>query len=70
MFTFNYRTERVATGHNISFVDQLPPQRNPKATLLCIHGFPDLAYGWRYQIKPWAQAGYRVIVPDTLGAHI
>lgn len=24
-------------------------------------------YGWRYQIRPWVQAGYRVIVPDMLG---
>ena len=24
-------------------------------------------YGWRYQIRPWVQAGYRVIAPDMLG---
>lgn len=24
-------------------------------------------YGWRHQIKPWVQHGYRVIVPDMLG---
>lgn len=36
-------------------------------TLLCVHGFPDLWYGWRNQISPWCQAGYRVVVPDMLG---
>jgi soluble epoxide hydrolase/lipid-phosphate phosphatase len=24
-------------------------------------------YGWRHQIRPWVQAGHRVIVPDMLG---
>ena len=24
-------------------------------------------YGWRYQIRPWVQAGYRAIAPDMLG---
>lgn len=24
-------------------------------------------YGWRLQIKPWVEAGYRVVVPDKLG---
>lgn len=24
-------------------------------------------YGWRYQIKPWVEAGYRVIAIDNLG---
>ena len=51
------------------FVDQVPaqynPQRNP--TLLCIHGFPDFWYGWRYQIGPWVRKGCRVVVPDMLG---
>ena len=24
-------------------------------------------YGWRHQIRPWVQAGHRVIAPDMLG---
>jgi len=24
-------------------------------------------YCWRYQIRPWVRAGYRVVVPDMLG---
>jgi len=67
--SFNHRTERLATGHTYHFVDQVPegydPQKTP--TLLCIHGFPDFWFGWRYQIRPWVQRGWRVVVPDMLG---
>ena len=31
------------------------------------HGFPELAYSWRYQIDAIARAGFRVIVPDLRG---
>ncbi|KAH9482500.1 Bifunctional epoxide hydrolase 2 [Psilocybe cubensis] len=67
--SFNHRTETLSTGRTYHFVDQLPdaydPKRNP--TLLCVHGFPDLWYGWRYQIGPWVRRGCRVIAPDMLG---
>ncbi|KAI8591243.1 alpha beta-hydrolase [Geranomyces variabilis] len=32
-----------------------------------LHGFPDLWFGWRYQIPFLVSQGYRVIVPDMLG---
>ncbi|EJD53981.1 epoxide hydrolase [Auricularia subglabra TFB-10046 SS5] len=66
-FHFPYHTERLSTGNKLCFIDQHPANGAPRATLLCIHGFPDFSYGWRYQIQPWAKAGFRVIVPDTLG---
>ena len=28
---------------------------------------PSTRYGWRHQIKPWVELGYRVVVPDKLG---
>ena len=31
------------------------------------HGFPELGYSWRHQVKPLVDAGYRVIVPDQRG---
>ncbi len=34
--------------------------------VLC-HGFPELAYSWRYQLPALAEAGYRVIAPDQRG---
>ncbi|KAF8949535.1 hypothetical protein BGZ47_000076 [Haplosporangium gracile] len=35
--------------------------------LVMVHGFPDLWYGWRYQIKFFAELGYRVIAIDNVG---
>ena len=35
--------------------------------LLCLHGFPESAISWRYQIAPLVQAGYRVWAPDLRG---
>lgn len=34
--------------------------------LLC-HGFPEIWYSWRHQLKALAQAGYRAIAPDQRG---
>ncbi|MFK3888054.1 alpha/beta fold hydrolase [Sphingomonas sp. NPDC079357] len=36
------------------------------AILLC-HGFPELGYSWRYQLRALAEAGYRAIAPDMRG---
>src|SRR3954453_13360940 len=41
------------------------PEGGPPVILL--HGFPEFWYGWRHQIGPLADAGYRVIVPDQRG---
>ncbi|MDH5642320.1 MAG: alpha/beta hydrolase [Nitrospira sp.] len=35
--------------------------------LLCLHGFPESALSWRYQLTPLWQAGYRVWAPDLRG---
>jgi pimeloyl-ACP methyl ester carboxylesterase len=36
------------------------------AVVFC-HGFPDLAYGWRHQLRPVAEAGFHAIAPDQRG---
>jgi pimeloyl-ACP methyl ester carboxylesterase len=41
------------------------PQDGPLVILL--HGFPEFWYGWRAQIGPLAEAGFRVTVPDQRG---
>ncbi len=38
--------------------------------LVLLHGFPEFWYGWKNQIKPLADAGYRVIVPDQRGYNL
>lgn len=35
--------------------------------VILLHGFPELAYSWRYQLPALAQAGYRAIAPDQRG---
>ncbi len=41
------------------------PRDGPLVVLL--HGFPEFWYGWRHQIAPLAEAGYRVLIPDQRG---
>lgn len=35
--------------------------------VIMVHGFPELWYSWRHQIRAVAQAGYRVVAPDVRG---
>jgi len=37
-----------------------------KPVVLC-HGFPELAFSWRHQMSPLADAGYHVLAPDQRG---
>ncbi|HYW63827.1 MAG TPA: alpha/beta hydrolase [Bradyrhizobium sp.] len=42
------------------------PTTDTPAVVLC-HGWPELAFSWRYQIKALGDAGIRVIAPDQRG---
>ncbi|MDP7693617.1 MAG: alpha/beta hydrolase, partial [Vicinamibacterales bacterium] len=35
--------------------------------VIMVHGFPELWYSWRHQIRPVAEAGFRVVAPDVRG---
>jgi pimeloyl-ACP methyl ester carboxylesterase len=35
--------------------------------VICLHGFPEVAYSWRYQLPALAGAGFRAIAPDLRG---
>ncbi|MEP6502524.1 MAG: alpha/beta hydrolase [Betaproteobacteria bacterium] len=35
--------------------------------VLLLHGFPETSHGWRKQISPLADAGFRVVAPDQRG---
>ena len=43
-----------------------PPE--PDKTALLLHGAPQTRYEWRKVMRPLAEAGYRVIMPDYRGA--
>jgi pimeloyl-ACP methyl ester carboxylesterase len=36
-------------------------------TMVLLHGFPEMWWSWRHQIRPLAEAGFRVVVPDQRG---
>jgi pimeloyl-ACP methyl ester carboxylesterase len=36
--------------------------------ILLLHGFPELAFSWRYVMLPLAEAGYYVVAPDHRGS--
>jgi pimeloyl-ACP methyl ester carboxylesterase len=42
------------------------PEDDP-TPLVLLHGWPELAFSWRHQIKAFASAGRRVIAPDQRG---
>jgi len=42
-------------------------ERTGRPLVLLLHGFPDLAFGWRHLIPILADAGYRVVAPDQRG---
>lgn len=55
---------RVRTnGVELEVVRAGPPGR---PVVLC-HGWPEIAYSWRHQIPPLAEAGYHVIAPNQRG---
>lgn len=61
--------------------DEFPPPRHVRVNgirlsvheqgsgrpLILLHGFPELAYSWRYQMPALAAAGYHAIAPDQRG---
>jgi pimeloyl-ACP methyl ester carboxylesterase len=57
-----HRRTVAVDGAELSVVDvgSGPP-------VILAHGFPELAYSWRHQIGPIADAGYRVLAPDQRG---
>lgn len=54
----------TAPGVELHVAAAGPPQGPP---VLLLHGFPELAYSWRHQLGPLADAGYRVLAPDLRG---
>ncbi len=40
------------------------------ASVILLHGFPEFWYGWRHQLQPLAEAGFRVWAPDQRGYNL
>jgi soluble epoxide hydrolase / lipid-phosphate phosphatase len=54
-------------GKKYHYILGEPQDGRPVATILLLHGFPDLSMGWRYQIPLLMSLGLRVVAPDSLG---
>jgi pimeloyl-ACP methyl ester carboxylesterase len=52
-------------GIRMGFYEAGPKTDHPPV-ILC-HGWPEIAFSWRYQIKALGEAGIRVIAPDQRG---
>ncbi|KAI8801349.1 Alpha/Beta hydrolase protein [Cladochytrium replicatum] len=61
--SFNHQYEKT-NGIRLHFVDE----GNLNGPLIfLVHGFPDIWYGWRFQISFLASLGFRIVVPDMRG---
>jgi pimeloyl-ACP methyl ester carboxylesterase len=54
----------LTNGVRLHVVESGPEDGPP---ILLLHGFPEFWYGWRHQIGPLADAGFRVLAPDQRG---
>ena len=58
---------RFTTSRNFVYSYVNIPPKQGDTYLLFLHGFPSSSYDWRYQIPYFANKGYGIIAPDTLG---
>lgn len=70
MTTMDYALEHhtVPTNGIRLHVVQVGPADGP--LLILLHGFPECWYGWKHQLLPLADAGYRVWAPDQRGYNL
>ncbi|WP_375437559.1 alpha/beta fold hydrolase [uncultured Hymenobacter sp.] len=57
-------SKQVVNGLTLHVVEAGPVDGS---LLILLHGFPEFWWAWRHQITPFAEAGYRVVVPDLRG---
>ena len=53
------------SDYNSSFYLACGPETGP--LIIFVHGWPDLGYGWRHQLRCFAALGFRCVAPDMRG---
>ncbi|CAD6267837.1 unnamed protein product [Miscanthus lutarioriparius] len=64
--TITHRTVELSTGVRLHLAEA-GPSSSAAPTVLLLHGFPELWYTWRHQMRALAAAGYRAVAPDLRG---
>ncbi|KAJ3112616.1 hypothetical protein HDU96_004367 [Phlyctochytrium bullatum] len=55
------------TSNLFMTVQKMKPPELTGPLVVLVHGYPDLWYGWRHQIRFLSEHGFRVIAPDVRG---
>ena len=58
---------RPVRSNGIDIATSVVPATPDHPTVVLLHGFPEIAFSWRYQIPALAAAGYGVVAPDLRG---
>ncbi len=58
---------RLKRAGGIAYREAEPSQASVHVPALCIHGWPQSSYMWRYLLPALASAGRRALAPDLLG---
>jgi pimeloyl-ACP methyl ester carboxylesterase len=62
------RSRRIATHTGMTLhILEAGHTGGTRPCVVLLHGFPELAYTWRNQLLPLAQAGFHVVAPDLRG---
>ena len=51
----------------VDYILGQPQNGQFRGTIFLIHGWPDMSFGWRYQIPALIKMGLRVVAPDMMG---
>jgi len=60
-------TYRMARVNDVELEVSITNEGGERGLALLLHGFPELAFSWRYQIAALADAGYEVWAPNLRG---
>jgi pimeloyl-ACP methyl ester carboxylesterase len=56
-----------ARGSDIEAIELAVHEAGSGPAVVMIHGFPELAFSWRHQLKAISEGGFRAIVPEMRG---